>query len=152
MLRKKRRSQLRHAELLARLFTTFQIIGGIIVVGKDLFSMRLQNISQYVGIIIFIPSFLLWLIARIQLGKCCTLLPVAKQLVTHGIYSKFRNPIYLFGTTTLIGFFLLHELPEGLFTLFLVIPIQFVRGYKESVALEDHFGQFYHDYVQQTWI
>lgn len=152
MLRRKRRLELRRVEFCSRVLNIFQIICALIAVGRDLWVTDPQNISQVVGMIIFLPSLLLWIVARIQLGRCCTLLPVANHLVTNGIYAKFRNPVYIFGTLTMIGYFLFHGLPEGLLWLFLVIPIQYARSYKESIVLESRFGQEYQDYVRQTWI
>ncbi|MGA8525908.1 MAG: methyltransferase, partial [Candidatus Sulfotelmatobacter sp.] len=42
--------------------------------------------------------------ARFQLGKSFAITAKAHQLVTHGIYSKIRNPIYVSGAVMLVGF------------------------------------------------
>src|SRR5258708_16217004 len=52
---------------------------------------------QLVGLAIVLPSFLLWGLARLQLGESFSIRPQAKALVTHGLYSRIRNPVYLFG-------------------------------------------------------
>jgi protein-S-isoprenylcysteine O-methyltransferase Ste14 len=43
-------------------------------------------------------------IARYQLGRSFAVRAEAHQLVTRGIYSKIRNPIYVFGTVMIAGF------------------------------------------------
>jgi phospholipid methyltransferase len=50
-----------------------------------------------IGMAIAAIGFLLWFAARLQLGESFAVLPKARALVTTGLYSKFRNPIYLFG-------------------------------------------------------
>jgi protein-S-isoprenylcysteine O-methyltransferase Ste14 len=48
-------------------------------------------------------GFALWLTARIQLGKSFSVRARARALVTTGLYSKFRHPIYLFGGVAYAG-------------------------------------------------
>ena len=43
-------------------------------------------------------------IARLQLGKSFAVNPQAKELVTHGLYSKIRNPMYLFSGLLVLSF------------------------------------------------
>ena len=51
------------------------------------------NIWRTVGLIIAVPSMILLFIARFQLGRSFAVTPQAKVLVTHGLYSKIRNPM-----------------------------------------------------------
>jgi Phospholipid methyltransferase len=55
------------------------------------------------GLVLLIPALLLLTISRIQLGNSFSFAPQASQLVTRGIYSRIRNPIYVFGTISFIG-------------------------------------------------
>ena len=47
------------------------------------------------GAIVAIAGYSLFITARIQLGKSFSVSPQAKELVTHGLYSRIRNPIYV---------------------------------------------------------
>lgn len=51
-------------------------------------------------------GFALWLTARLQFGKSFSVRPEARALVTTGLYSKSRNPIYLFGGVAYGGLFI----------------------------------------------
>jgi protein-S-isoprenylcysteine O-methyltransferase Ste14 len=56
------------------------------------------------------PVLILLTISRIQLGDSFSVSPQAKQLVTRGgLYSRIRNPIYVFGTIVFAGPFLFLE-------------------------------------------
>src|ERR1700720_603084 len=63
------------------------------------------------GLILMTPALILLTISRIQLGNSFSLAPRATQLVTRGIYSRIRNPIYVFGTFVFSGLFLFLERP-----------------------------------------
>jgi protein-S-isoprenylcysteine O-methyltransferase Ste14 len=53
---------------------------------------------RIVGLTLMTSALILLTIARIQLGNSFSVAPQATQLVTHGIYSRIRNPVYVFGT------------------------------------------------------
>ena len=59
---------------------------------------------QLLGMVLGVIGFGLWTVARFQLGNSLTVTAQAKQLVTRGLYSKIRNPIYFFGSLFIIGF------------------------------------------------
>jgi len=52
---------------------------------------------RIVGIAIAAPAFLLFVAARIELGRAFSVQTKATTLVTTGLYSRIRNPIYFFG-------------------------------------------------------
>src|SRR6266850_470336 len=89
-------------------------------------------------------------IARIQLGNSFSLAPQATQLVTRGIYSRIRNPIYLFGTFVFSGLFLFLERPLLLLLLVPVLILQVSRARAEARVLEAHFGDQYRQYKAVT--
>jgi protein-S-isoprenylcysteine O-methyltransferase Ste14 len=106
---------------------------------------------QLIGLAIMAPSILLWGLARWQLGQSFSISPQAKALVTRGLYSKIRNPIYVFGSVMIAGLFVYSGNP-WFFLLFLVlIPVQVIRLRKESQVLEAAFGEAYRSYKRQTW-
>src|SRR5215472_6790993 len=61
---------------------------------------------QIVGSAIFVPAFLLFLVARIELGRAFSIKAKASTLVTTGLYARIRNPIYVFGWLMSVGIFI----------------------------------------------
>lgn len=104
-----------------------------------------------VGIVFFVVGFVLWTIARFQLGSSFAVTAQARQLVTRGLYSRFRSPIYLFGSCVIVGVILVVEQPVWLLVFLLVIPLQIWRSRKESSVLEAAFGEQYRKYRAGTW-
>lgn len=107
--------------------------------------------TRVVGLALVIPAFLLWSVARTQLGRAFAVRAKAKELVTHGLYSKIRNPIYFFGSIFITGFFLLIGKPIWLLILVVLVPMQVMRARKEAKVLEEKFGDLYRDYRSKTW-
>ena len=103
------------------------------------------------GLVLMFPALALLTIARFQLGNSFSLTPQAKTLVTHGIYSRIRNPIYVFGTFVIAGLFLFLERPLLLLLLVPVLILQIIRARAESRVLEEHFGDEYRRYKASTW-
>jgi len=85
------------------------------------------------------------------LGTSFSATAQARHLVTRGLYSRIRNPIYIFGMIGLAGVFLfLHLLV--LFLVFLaLIPMQIFRAKNEARVLENAFGDEYREYRRKTW-
>src|SRR5262249_5555164 len=55
------------------------------------------------GAAIGLPSLALFVLARVQLGGSFSVHAKAQALVTGGLYSRIRNPIYVFGGLMLAG-------------------------------------------------
>ena len=89
--------------------------------------------------------------ARYQLGKSFALRAKAHQLVTHGIYSKIRNPIYVSGGVMLAGFVLVLHRPVLWLVLLALIVMQTLRARREAQVLEAAFGDAYREYRRKTW-
>lgn len=103
------------------------------------------------GLILMIPALILLTIARIQLGNAFSFAPQATQLVTHGIYSRIRNPIYVFGIFVFSGLFLFLERPLFLLLILPVLVLQIRRARAEARVVEEHFGDQYRQYRASTW-
>jgi protein-S-isoprenylcysteine O-methyltransferase Ste14 len=106
---------------------------------------------QAVGLCLLVAGFVLWTIARFQLGKSFTVSAQAKQLITSGLYSKIRNPVYVFGSCVLAGLILLLGRPMWLLIFVVLIPLQIWRARKESQVLKAKFGEEYRRYRAATW-
>lgn len=52
---------------------------------------------RMVGLAIAGPALVLLIVARLQLGAAFSVSARASNLVTTGLYSRIRNPIYVFG-------------------------------------------------------
>jgi protein-S-isoprenylcysteine O-methyltransferase Ste14 len=103
------------------------------------------------GLAILILAMSLLVLARVQLGNAFSVAPHATQLVTHGLYSRLRNPVYVFSALALAGFILyLGQL--NLFWIFAVLlPLQVLRARAEARVLEERFGEQYRLYRTSTW-
>jgi protein-S-isoprenylcysteine O-methyltransferase Ste14 len=106
---------------------------------------------QITGLCLMVLGFVFWTLARFQLGNSLTVSAQARQLVTRGLYSKIRNPIYVFGSTFISGLILARGRPIWLLVFVLIIPLQFWRAGKESQVLETEFGEAYKKYRASTW-
>jgi protein-S-isoprenylcysteine O-methyltransferase Ste14 len=105
---------------------------------------------KIVGVAIVLPSFILFLLARIQLGSNFSIEAKAQNLVTTGIYSRIRNPIYVFGGLIIAGVALYFR-PVFLLLFIVLIPLQIVRARREEKVLAEKFGEEYQRYKAKTW-
>src|SRR6266446_1697473 len=95
------------------------------------------------GLLTFVVSFALLTLARYQLGNSFSITPQAKQVIKHGIYSKVRHPVYVFGILMLSGLALYINLPKLLLLLLVLVPMQIARARAEEKVLEEKFGAEY---------
>lgn len=96
-------------------------------------------------------TFFLWATARLQINASFAVKPKAKALVTHGLYSRIRNPIYIFGMLWIAGLILALGKPRWLIILLAVAPMQIIRAKREARVLEAKFGDAYRSYRRHTW-
>jgi protein-S-isoprenylcysteine O-methyltransferase Ste14 len=133
------------------LFLLVQLCAAGLAIFVMLLGPKPWNWAHWLGLALAIPALVLLLVARFQLGKSFSITPQARQLVTRGIYSKIRNPIYFFGEIVMVGFFILLHRPMFLIVPAIVAPIQVLRAGKESKVLEEKFGDEYRQYKRSTW-
>lgn len=109
------------------------------------------QMHHYVGILITIVSFILWIIARVQLGNAFSIDAKAQRLVTRGLYSKLRHPVYYFSILAVVG------VGIYLWNVYIFIPIallvclEMYRLKKEEGVLYEKFGKDYTRYKANTW-
>jgi protein-S-isoprenylcysteine O-methyltransferase Ste14 len=88
----------------------------------------------------------------LQIREFFTARAEARGLVTTGIYSKIRNPIYVFGLLLFAGIVLYLAAPWWwLFFLAPIILVQLWRARNEARVLEAKFGDSYRRYRARTW-
>ena len=90
-------------------------------------------------------------VSRYQLGRSFSIRAEAHRLVTHGIYSKIRNPIYVFGALLFAGFVLVIHRPILWLGVLAIAVMQTLRARREARVLEAAFGDAYRDYRRRTW-
>ena len=112
---------------------------------------RPWTLSRIIGAVLAVVGYSLFVMARLQLGKSFSVTPQAKELVTLGLYSRIRNPIYVFVDIMIFGLILALHL-YWLFALFpLLVAMHVFRARREGKVLQEKFGQAYIDYRNQTW-
>lgn len=133
------------------IFTALQVIGVGVLVWILVTSKTPWNAQRDAGTVLVIVGVTFIFVARYQLGKSFSIRPEAHALVTTGIYSKIRNPIYVFGTVLMVGLFLILQRPELWILLVIIVIAQTVRAKKEARVLEAAFGDAYREYRRKTW-
>jgi protein-S-isoprenylcysteine O-methyltransferase Ste14 len=106
---------------------------------------------RFAGATLAVIGYSMFVTARLQLGKSFAVTPQAKELVIVGLYSRIRNPIYVFVDIMIFGLILaLHV--YWLFALYpLLLVMHVLRARREATVLHGKFGQTYIDYCNQTW-
>jgi protein-S-isoprenylcysteine O-methyltransferase Ste14 len=107
--------------------------------------------ARIAGVVIGLPSLALVVLARIELGGSFSVRPKAQTLVTHGLYSRIRNPIYVFGGLVVGGVLLYINQPRALWLFVAIIPLQIYRARQEEKVLAARFGDEYQQYKSRTW-
>jgi protein-S-isoprenylcysteine O-methyltransferase Ste14 len=107
--------------------------------------------SRIAGAFLAVFGYVLVITARVQLGTSFSVRPEARELVTHGLYSRIRNPMYVFLDVLLFGLVLVLRI----YWLFLILAglaiSQGLQARREAKLLQEKFGQAYLDYRNQTW-
>jgi protein-S-isoprenylcysteine O-methyltransferase Ste14 len=129
----------------------FQFCVVVVVILAVVFRFGQWSVARWVGLAVAIPAAVLLFTARWQLGASFSVTPQARSLVTHGVYSKIRNPIYVFSALMLLGVLIALQYRYAFLLLALLIPIQMVRAHQESKILEATFGDEYRKYRMGTW-
>ena len=104
-----------------------------------------------VALILCALAFPLWITARLQLGFAFSFRARAHHLVTTGLYSRIRHPVYLFGSIAALGSVLALQVWWALLLVLLLAPITIARAVQEEQVLRAAFGEEYTRYRERTW-
>jgi protein-S-isoprenylcysteine O-methyltransferase Ste14 len=85
------------------------------------------------------------------LGKSFSVRAEARALITTGLYSKIRHPVYFFGTIAYLGFIFAWGKPVWALAFLAINGIQLLRIRKEEAVLEQAYGEEYRRYKASTW-
>jgi protein-S-isoprenylcysteine O-methyltransferase Ste14 len=134
-----------------RVFLGFQILAVLVLLVMLAWWPSPWNRQRVIGSALAVIGVAGVFTARYQLGRSFSITPQARKLVTHGLYAKVRNPIYVFGSIAFAGVILVWQLRWGWVLLVAVIVMQTLRARKEARVLEAKFGEDYRRYRSQTW-
>lgn len=132
-------------------FTAVQVMGFGVLVWLLVTLKTPWNAQRYAGTALALIGATFIAMARYHLGKSFSIRPEAHELVTTGIYSRIRNPIYVFGAVLIAGVFLVLQRPSLWILLIVVVVAQTIRAKKEARVLEAAFGDAYREYRRKTW-
>ena len=128
------------------------MVGGMLVLGWIVHSVpEPYGSTRLIGLVVALIGLAGVILSRYTLGRSFSVAPKATALVTSGIYSRIRNPIYISGMIFLIGVALIVERPKLLAILLVLIPMQILRARREAAVLEAKFGDAYREYRRRTW-
>jgi protein-S-isoprenylcysteine O-methyltransferase Ste14 len=103
------------------------------------------------GLIMTAGGFFLVSLARFQLGSSFSITPQARALVTRGLYSFVRHPVYVFSSIGIAGILLYVQRPLLLWVLVPLALVQIFRARAEERILAAKFGDEYRRYRARTW-
>jgi protein-S-isoprenylcysteine O-methyltransferase Ste14 len=128
------------------------MVAGLLVLGWIFHSVpEPYGLTRLLGLLVALIGLAGVILSRYTLGRSFSIAPKATALVTSGIYSRIRNPIYVSGMIFLIGIVLIVERPKLLAVLLVLIPMQIIRARREAAVLEAKFGDEYRAYRKRTW-
>ena len=110
-----------------------------------------RGTTWYLGLCISFAAIPWWFAACWQLGASFLVTARANRLVTTGMYSKFRHPVYVFGGLAWFGALLVLLGWQAWIIGFLVATIEIVRARREERVLAAAFGNEYEQYRRNTW-
>jgi protein-S-isoprenylcysteine O-methyltransferase Ste14 len=128
-----------------------QIIAAALLLWVILLSPGTWDWQRYIGAVLMLAGMAGIATARYQLGSSFSIRPEAHRLVTHGVYSKIRNPIYVFGSALVAGFVLVLHRPSLWLLFIFIVVMQTIRAHREAQVLEAAFGDEYREYRRKTW-
>ena len=94
-------------------------------------------------------ALLIW--ARVQMGSAFTVKAKPKGLVTTGLFSRIRHPLYVFLDVALLGVILIAGNEYLLLVWVLLAAVHVWRMGREETLLEEAFGEAYARYRDKTW-
>ena len=121
-------------------FTGFQVVATVGLLWFLITWTGPWNAARNLGTVLVVVGLSFIGVARYQLGRSFSVRAEAHKLVTTGLYSKIRNPIYVFGMVMITGMILILGRPEGWLVLIAAVIGQTIRARREARVLENALG------------
>ena len=121
--------------------------------------LQAVSLEKFIAFMLIVVGYCFMLVARFQLKDRFSILPQAeKGLITKGIYSIFRHPVYISSSVSATGICLYLSIVFNsiflsiFFLLFLIsyITMQLCRAKKEEKKLIEKYGIKYLEYKKRT--
>jgi protein-S-isoprenylcysteine O-methyltransferase Ste14 len=130
-----------------------RLIGAVLVGAMALAATSMDLYPRMaIGAIIGLPSFVLIIVGRRQLGQSFSIMPEAKALISAGLYSKIQHPLYFFLDLFLIGVITALGMPILLLAWSLLVAVHLLQCRREEKVLANAFGAAYDAYRARTWL
>ena len=112
-----------------------------------------RDLTRWIGLAISLLGLAGVIVARYTLGRSFSVAAKATELVTTGIYSRIRNPIYVSGVILIVGLIVMVRRSAFwlILAIIIIIPTQILRARREARVLEAKFGGAYRQYRERTW-
>ncbi len=104
-----------------------------------------------IGIVAGVPSFVLIIVGRYQLGNSFSVTPKAKELVTTGLYSRIQHPLYVFLDLFLLAVIVAFQSSVFLWAWGILAVVHALEARREEKVLSSAFGSTYDEYRRRTW-
>lgn len=111
-----------------------------------------QSVRSVIALLVGVPSFVLMITSRIQLGASFSVKPESRTLVTTGIYSRIQHPMYLFLDLFLLAVIIVIGWLVLLPFWAVLVVIQLLQAQREEHVLAAAFGSQYESYRRRTWL
>lgn len=132
--------------------TALRLIGAAIAAALAFAATSMSQVPRLViGIVVGLPSFVLIIIGRRQLGESFSVTPKAKALVTTGLYSRIQHPLYVFLDLLLLAVIVAFQWPAVLWAWGILVVVHVIEARREERVLSSAFGTYYDEYRRQTW-
>jgi len=113
------------------------------------------DLLKITGLAVNLLGLIMWWTGKLTLAKNWNVgfgKPKITKLVTHGIYSKIRHPMYWGINLTFIGLTLIYSEIWFMVLSTIIIIYFFVRMRRENKYLLATIGKEYQNYKRNTWI
>jgi protein-S-isoprenylcysteine O-methyltransferase Ste14 len=131
----------------------FRLMGAAIVAMLALAAISTGPSARIaISIVAGLPSFVMMIVSRRQLGEAFAVTPKAKVLVTTGLYSRIQHPMYLFLDLFLLCVTVATNSPTLILAWAVLVIVQAIQSQREEKILSTAFGAQYDAYKDRTWI
>ena len=123
----------------------------IFIFFREQFVCYYPNYYYPITALIIIFGVIIWFLAKKEIGRI-SLFITNEKIVTSGIYSKIRHPLYLGVKIIFFGLALMFKSITGaVLVIIILIPFHVSRSRLEEKTLIKKYGKTYINYKKKTW-